>query len=449
MTLTIPTIRVTGTFVSSTGLPARRFAKFTPSYNVLRDTTGRVIASPTAIQVTPDAAGYIAVDLTATNYPGVDPANFVWHVEEPTGRSYNLSLDYATAGGTLDLVDIVSATSGATGQTTVIARRIRDSIDYDNSVAPTDGQAITWDAAGGHFKPGGVLGGIGTTLADRAIFGAYANTGGTAQLSALETALGVRLPRYVTYQTMATGGTSGWPTADAAWCKATGHELVIAWDILSGGPTFANILSGGNNASLDAFFTAAKNYGGPVTLRMWWEMNDVNGPTKVDNASSTLFASSTVSARRTQWIAAWQYVYNRCKTTIGADNVDFFFCANGSDTGATTIEQLWPGTAYVDVIGLDTYNETTFASWTGFSAKISPMMTRLAALAPDLPQGIGELGTVDTGGPGGTSKATWLQDLFATTDWPKLKFVDFFSVNQTNDWRLDQTRAASPLSRRG
>lgn len=292
---------------------------------------------------------------------------------------------------------------------------------------------------GGSGSSGTVYTAPGTTLADRAIFGAYANTGGTTQHAALETALGVKIPRHVTFQTMASGGTSGWPTADAAWCKSTGHDLAIAWDIPSGGPTFATILSGGNNATLDAFFTAAKNYNAPVTLRMWWEMNDSNGPTKVDNASSTLFASSTVSARRTQWIAAWQYVYNRCKTTIGADNVDFFFCANGSDTGATTIEQLWPGGSYVDVIGLDTYNETFFASWTSFTAKIAPMMTRLAALAPTLPQGIGELGTVDTGGPTGTSKATWLQDLFATSDWPKLAFVDFFSVNQSNDWRLDQT----------
>lgn len=283
---------------------------------------------------------------------------------------------------------------------------------------------------------------LGLPLASRVTFGAYANSGGTTQHSILETALGVKIPRYVTYQVMGTGGASAWPTTDAAWCKSTGHDLSIAWDILSSGPTFANILNGTNNASIDAFFTAAKNYGAPVTLRMWWEMNDANGPTKVDNASSTLFSSSTVSVRRTQWIDAWRYVYNRCKNTIGANNVDFFFCANGSDTGATTIEQLWPGEQYVDVIGLDTYNETTFASWTSFTAKIAPMMNRLAALAPNLPQGIGEIGTVDTGGPGGTSKATWLQDMFSSTDWPALRFVDYFSVNQSNDWRLDQTPEA-------
>lgn len=277
------------------------------------------------------------------------------------------------------------------------------------------------------------------TLASHITFGSYANTGGTAAHAGLEAALGVKLRRYVTYQVMGSGGSSAWPTSHADWCAQTGHDLVIAWDILSSGPTFASILSGANNASIDAFFTAAKNYGAPVTLRMWWEMNDATGPTKVDNASSTLFASSTVSARRTEWIQAWRYVYDRCKTTIGASNVAFFFCANGSDTGATSIEQLWPGGQYVDVIGLDTYNETTFASWTSFTSKIAPMMNRLAVLAPSHPQGIGELGTVNTGGPSGTSKATWIRDMFATPDWPNLRFVDWFSVNQGNDWRLDQT----------
>lgn len=387
-------VTVTRDYDLATGAAPTGTVSFTPSAWLV-NTGVTVVAAPVVAAL--DVAGAITVDLAANTDPGTAPVDSYYTVQE----------------------DIV-------GQ----PRRVYQVIIPHDLGSPLDLAAL----AAVYPRTG--------PLGRRIAFGAYANTGGTAQHAALESTLGVTLRRYVTYLVMGTGGTSAWPTSDATWCASTGHDLVIAWDILSSGPTFATILSGGNNASLDAFFTAAKNHGWPVYLRMWWEMNDANGPTKVDNASSTLFASNTVSVRRTEWINAWRYVYNRCKTTIGANNVKFFFCANGSDTGATTIEQLFPGAQYVDYVGLNTYNETTFASWTNFTDKIAPMMNRVATLAPNTPQGIGELGTVNTGGPGGTSKATWIDDMFATADWPRLQFIDWFSVNQTNDWRLDQTPAS-------
>lgn len=157
MTLTIPTIRLTGTLLDATGHPVRQYVTLTPSFSVLRDVGDLSTVIPSRVQVLPDNAGHFAVDLLATNYPGVDPRNWAWRMVIPGGPTYNIPLDYATPGGALDLIDILSATASATSQTIVWDRRITDSIDYDKTVAPTDGQAITWNGASGKYAPGAIV----------------------------------------------------------------------------------------------------------------------------------------------------------------------------------------------------------------------------------------------------------------------------------------------------
>jgi hypothetical protein len=274
----------------------------------------------------------------------------------------------------------------------------------------------------------------------RCRFGAYA-VGGTAGHAALETAVGATLRRYVKYTVMGTNGASNWPTTDAQWCVDTGHDLAIAWDVAATGPTFANILDGSNDASLDAFFQQCKAFPNRLILRMWWEMNDGNGPTKVGN--------NVLVTSRTQWKQTWRYVYNRCKVVNGATNVVFFYCANGSDSNhaGNTIENLFPGVAYVDQIGFDTYNNTKFGPWTRFDSLLNTPYARVTALHPTASVAIAEIGTVnvDPSDPS-QNKATWQKGLFTSQQFPRLKHVDFFSVDQSasggQNWRIDQTPAS-------
>jgi hypothetical protein len=270
-----------------------------------------------------------------------------------------------------------------------------------------------------------------SALSTRCSFGAF--TGSTSGNAALEKEIGATLKRYVTFQTMGTNGASGWPTADAQWCASTNHDLVIAWDVGAGGPSFADIRAGKNDASLNAFFAAAKAFKGTVILRMWWEFNDPNGPTKPQNKK---LVSSTAD-----WVSTWQYVYKKAKAA-GATNVKFFWCANGSDTGTYKLEQFYPGNGYVDEIGFDTYNDPQYGPWMTPDAKFGPIYNRIAALNATAPICIGETGTADTGGPSGSSKAQWQQQLFTSSSFPRLKAIDFFSVNKEKDWRIDQTPAA-------
>lgn len=274
-------------------------------------------------------------------------------------------------------------------------------------------------------------------LASRCTFGAY--TGGVDRHAALEQELGVRIPRYVTYQVMGEDGRSNWPQAEAGWCARTGHTLVIAWDIDPKGHTFADIIAGRNDASLNAFFQEARQFPGQVVLRMWWEMNDASGPTKVGNDALVTSVH--------EWKRAWQYVHTRARTVNGATNVQFFFCANGTDSGHVTPEQVFPGESYVDVVGIDAYNGLDGGAWTEFDDLVTPMLTRMAALAPHRPLAIGEIGTADDSGRPGANKATWLTGLFTSTRWSNLSAVDFFSVDKERDWRIDETPASVAVAR--
>lgn len=291
-------------------------------------------------------------------------------------------------------------------------------------------------------------GGSTTTgpLYQRCSFGAYADEGnaGTSDHAALEATLGATLKRMNTYQNMSSGGDSGWPTSVANWCTSTGHDLDISWDCSANGPSFATILAGGNNATLDAFFQQCKAFSGTVYLRMWWEMNDQGGPTKPGNGG--------LCANRAQWIQTWQYVYNRCKVTNGCTNVKFNYCPSGTDQNSlgNTIENVYPGSSYVDEIGFDAYNTPDWAPWQSFDSLMGSFYDRICALHPTAPVCLGEVGTSNND-PDDSSqnKATWLAGLFTSQKFPRMRNINFFSANQggNENWRLDQTSASVAVCR--
>lgn len=291
-------------------------------------------------------------------------------------------------------------------------------------------------AAAGAVSLGLPLTGYGVSLMakqlyTRCSFGAYADN--TAGHEALEKRVGAKLKRYVTYQDLpSVDGGDGWPQTDADWCARTGHDLVIAWDIHSNiNLNGDQLLRGEINTQLNSFFKKAKAFPNKVVLRMWWEFNDGKGRKVGKNPTAW-------PGGYAQWRDGWRYVVNRAKAN-GAHvsqggNVSFFWCANGSDNSGLRMEEFWPGSEYVDMIGLDTYNDHS-APWTEFADKIQPMMDRILKLpsASGKPLGIGETGSVDTN----NGKANWHRNLFTTTRWPDLKVIDFFSTNKEADWRID------------
>jgi len=106
----LTTITVTGTYIDISGNPIAGQVKFTPRA-VLRNVTSDVIIINSTITVTLDANGSFSQALVATDDTDAAPVDFTYKVEEAFvgGRTFDIALPAATAGGTIDIADISPA----------------------------------------------------------------------------------------------------------------------------------------------------------------------------------------------------------------------------------------------------------------------------------------------------------------------------------------------------
>jgi len=106
----LSTITVTGTYIDIAGNPIAGQVKFTPRA-VIKNTTLNVILINSTITATLDANGAFSQALIVTDDTDAAPIGFSYYVEEAFigGRSFDMLLSAATAGGTLDLADVSPA----------------------------------------------------------------------------------------------------------------------------------------------------------------------------------------------------------------------------------------------------------------------------------------------------------------------------------------------------
>lgn len=270
------------------------------------------------------------------------------------------------------------------------------------------------------------------------MFGAYADDEPWPDVSAhyaLERKVG-RLPTMSWFQDWGTG----WLATAASAAQATRHNILIAWDpSQSGVPlSFADIAAGRYDDYLVKYFRGARTFRGQVVLRPFWEMNGNYSSYSVAAPSDGRAVAST-----SEWIAVWRHLVT-LQRRVGGANVHFMFCANGSDVGGTPVEQYWPGAAYVDRLGLDTYNGGT--PWQPAHGLIAPMYDRLAALHPTAPISVAEIGCAESSSDPGR-KAAWLRNLFTDGGFPRLNGLCFFDADKEHDWRLDSSSQALAVSR--
>jgi beta-mannanase len=120
---------------------------------------------------------------------------------------------------------------------------------------------------------------------------------------------------------------------------------------------------------------------------------------------------------------------------VQAGNVFFMFCPNHIDIGRYSAEDYWPGRDWVDVIGVDGYNQ----KWTADGKPqhraediIAPMYRRLTALHPTAEFMVGEIGSAAH-----PNKSVWQEALYTSTRFPRLTQIAFFHERKSEDWRLD------------
>jgi hypothetical protein len=129
----------------------------------------------------------------------------------------------------------------------------------------------------------------------------------------------------------------------------SGMAPMISWNLpMTGG----QITDGSKDSYIKAQATAVKAYGGPVFVRLDWEMN------------ATFYPDWNLPAvTAAQFIASWRHVYELFQQQ-GAGNAAFVWCPNLWDgPGGLSPDTWYPGDAYVDWLGVDAYPQSAVDSF--------------------------------------------------------------------------------------
>ena len=127
------------------------------------------------------------------------------------------------------------------------------------------------------------------------------------------------------------------------------RKVLLSWDM---GPTrFTEWSAGDHDAYLDQIAAAARAYPHEAYVRPWPEMNG-DWQTFQPTADGRRVHGGTYAEFRQAWRYVVTYLRNR-----GADNLRWVFNPTADTYAETTpVSRIWPGAAYVDVLGLDGFN---------------------------------------------------------------------------------------------
>jgi endoglucanase len=150
--------------------------------------------------------------------------------------------------------------------------------------------------------------------------------------------------------------------------------------------------------------------------------------------------------------AVWKYVVDRFKD-LGATNAEWLWTPHGPSIDLTTeewneVKNYWPGTEYVDWIGLDAYNFYPKDPWGNkrpyrdFDNCFRELYNKCKVLG-NQPIIIAEFGTGEFEYEGKT-KADWIAEAFAKIkkDYPRIKMFTWFHINKEHDWRVNSSPEA-------
>jgi hypothetical protein len=292
-------------------------------------------------------------------------------------------------------------------------------------------------------------------LRDRVLFGSSVNTQGDAlaELNADEQLLGGHLDIASTF--------SDWEHViggplERGLCANGTRSVLVAWEPWN--LTFADVYQGRQDAYLGSVATAMRTYPGNLYVRPWPEMNALWSPWQPKTATRNAGVGSAQ-----EFIQAWRYLVTYFHSR-GVDNLKFVFNPDASDYSQNVrIPDIWPGHAYVDVLGIDGYNWGNSAlgaidtgdRWREFPTIFQSMYTILTVLDPTAPVWVTEVGSKepqkedDSDYPKASSpvdplhdKGTWVHNLFSLTSFPRLTAVVFFNRQKERDWRFDSSAEA-------
>jgi hypothetical protein len=270
----------------------------------------------------------------------------------------------------------------------------------------------------------------------RMLLGGYVNLSGqsssTASVKARVNAMGRPYDLLLTYYNW----TDRFPDAHEAAMVAGGSTPLMAWylpDKYTGSTaSLSAIASGTDDAWITTQALAIKAFGHRVYLRLAPEMN-----------GNWYHYSGQPAA----YTAAWRHIW-KVFDQAGATNVTWVWCPNLTPGNW---DSYYPGSAYVDVIGVDSFSNVRY-TWQTFQQMFEGFFAHFAAFAPGKPQLVVETATNSgTGAPtvgigSAASFISGMQSYLKDVAGPKYDVIGVCwfdsDTNDGIDWRIDQTPQA-------
>jgi hypothetical protein len=287
-------------------------------------------------------------------------------------------------------------------------------------------------------KPTSMRATSSAALASHVAFGAFASgfPGRGLQITQLENELGAHLTIASSFQ----GFGDVFPDATEKAEAAAGHTLLVSWDLGStAGTRFTTFTDGSQDTYLAQVAAAVAAFGQPLYIRPWPEMN---GDWSAFQPTGS--GSQPAGGTPAQFVAAWRYLVTFFRSH-GATNARWVFNPTTDTYAETTdVRTIFPGAAYVDVLGLDGYNwgNGGVLQWESFQSIYQAQYQRLVDLDPGAPVWVCEFGSKEPaesdGAPVDTthSKADWYRTLFASEAFPAITALVFFDIDKERDWRV-------------
>lgn len=325
-----------------------------------------------------------------------------------------------TLGGSASWASIVS------GVTTYnyLDTRVASSVSYQYQIQAISGTGSLYSNIFSTTTPLCTMTPIQTTVPKNYKWGAYAGWS-NFDMAEFETKVGENPHHMASF--VHWGNANTFPTYMSPFTKDKGRTLIIFWEpsdhtissTIQPAFTMDAILAGNWDVYIRSFAEQARTYGAPVILIPLSEMNG--------NWNS--WSGTTNGNTPEKVVAAFRHI----RTVFGSvPNVKFGWAPNSSsvpDTTANSIGNYYPGSAYVDIVGVDGFN---FGDpWYTFDQIFSKPLTLLSNYGK--PIYIFSFASAP-----GTQKSAWITDALTTQmqKYPLIEGWTWFNQNKERDWRV-------------
>jgi len=218
-----------------------------------------------------------------------------------------------------------------------------------------------------------------------------------------------------------------------------GREIMVSWEA---------VIRGAYDEYLKGFAREAASWNKPFMIRFGHEMNIARYHWGTDPSG---YGPESPSIYKRMF----RYVVTLFQEA-GAENAVWVFCPNAESVPNVSydptaswnrVEAYYPGSAYVDILGMDGYNWGTTRTkaangwdsrWREFDDIFRPAWEKLRGLAPNKPVFVFETASVNQGG----DKGSWIKNAFETARGWELSGLVWFHVNKETDWRINRGQAA-------